>query len=55
MEIKLDEFLEAGKILIADGATGTMLMAAGTPCGDDSRVMECGRARKDPGAPSCLS
>ncbi len=33
MEMKLHEFLAAGKILIADGATGTMLMAAGLPAG----------------------
>jgi 5-methyltetrahydrofolate--homocysteine methyltransferase len=33
MEMKLHEYLAAGKILIADGATGTMLMAAGLPVG----------------------
>jgi 5-methyltetrahydrofolate--homocysteine methyltransferase len=33
MEMSLIEYLESGKILIADGATGTMLMAAGLPAG----------------------
>ena len=33
MEQPLREYLQSGQILIADGATGTMLMAAGLPAG----------------------
>src|SRR5512141_2022797 len=33
MELSLREYLSQGKSLIADGATGTMLMAAGLPAG----------------------
>ena len=33
MEMSLKEYLASGRILIADGATGTMLMAAGLPAG----------------------
>lgn len=33
MEKTLQEHLQSGKLLIADGATGTMLMAAGLPAG----------------------
>jgi len=33
MELSLREYLSRGKSLVADGATGTMLMAAGLPAG----------------------
>lgn len=33
MDLNLTDYLEAGKILVADGATGTMLMSAGLPPG----------------------
>ncbi len=34
MDTKLKDHLAQGKLLIADGATGTMMMAAGLPAGD---------------------
>ena len=33
MEQTLSQYLQSGQVLIADGATGTMLMAAGLPPG----------------------
>jgi 5-methyltetrahydrofolate--homocysteine methyltransferase len=33
MDLSLRQFLQSGSILIADGATGTMLMSAGLPAG----------------------
>jgi len=38
METSLTAYLSSGKILIADGATGTMLMAAGLPAGTPPEV-----------------
>lgn len=38
MEISLREYLSSGKILFADGATGTMLMAAGLPPGQAPEI-----------------
>ncbi len=38
MEISLREYLSSGKVLFADGATGTMLMAAGLPPGQAPEI-----------------
>ncbi len=49
------EFLAPGEVLIADGATGTMLQAAGLPTGHARRGLDPGAARGDHGAAPGLS